>query len=433
MLKLDQKGQTLPIVLGVTALILANTYYFMAIDKNTAAKNKLTATQVNVQTEQSRISSFLSDINICGRTLTSTTGTGNFYNRNITTLTDTVAGIPFDLVASNGQPFLKKDYRYAGRSQKVLKYYLKSDDAIANVASSYSLVVEYEMVNPNDKEPYSPATDFVSKSPKKFTVTRVPLTLQIDASNLIVNCFARPTTTADDKSGGGFSTLERAVMDSCKNAAPVGGLPNTDGAFFDNTTSIYGCFHRITPITCPIGQVINSAEVTAPTSPPSAAGAESTQQFTCLALSSACATTPIQAVVTGVTNSVVTCGIPKNGSCGAGQMMIKNGASIACATNCPTDQMFHSITAGGVPTCYNRTNLCPTGMFAKSVDASGTPSCEYIKYRNVDCGDSNYATNLDPVNGLSCAYYNRAKNCAGTWNYVSTFSAVATSCRNINY
>ncbi len=444
MFKLDQKGQSLPIVLGVTALILANTYYFLAVDKSSSARNKMTQTTIETQTEQSRISAYLADINACAKQtllngVPTGAGVGNFFNKSLATLSDT-AGMNFDLISSTAtgaQTFLKKDERYARKTLKVTKYYLQPDDSISASATNeirYYLVVEYQLKNPNDKEPYSDATDFPVNNTRKTSITKVPLVIQrVSAGDdRIINCYARPSTLADTNES--TSSMSTAVREACKNPATPA---DTNTAYLNTTSSaaIATCNHNIALPSCGAGMVLNSAGIN------QAAGVNfNRQEFTCAPLiTTPCAASPNPTVMNGVINSVGQCASAT--SCGTGSMMIKNGATtFTCTTNCNIGtvaayQLFHSYNSSGTPTCYDlaRSVTCPAGQYAKSVNQNGVPTCEYIKYRNVSCPNSYFATDMDPVNGLNCQYLNKAKDCAGSNNYIAHFAWTSTACKNFTY
>lgn len=447
MLKLDKKGQSLPIVLGVTALILANTYYFLAVNKTTSSRTKMTQTTIETQTEQSRISSYLADLNVCAKqTVTGgvTTGTGLFYNRTITSLSDRVNGIPFPLISSaatGSQTFLKVNDLYSKRTLQAKKFYLQPDTAISTSAVNevrYNLIVEYELKN-------SINSALPANNTRKVTTTKIPLVIQrVSASDdRIVNCYARPSTLADTVES--TSSMSTAVRQACLN--PEASSPtDTNTAFLDLTTSaaIATCNFRMNfpalpapqIIVCPAGMVLKSAGISH--TPPN----EGRQEFTCEALqTTVCPPSPNQAVLSGVVDSVPVCGSPA--SCGTGSMMIKNGSNpselTACTTNCNIGspnpnvyQLLHDYAGNGTPSCIDlgRITPCPTGQYAQSVDANGVPSCDYIKYRNVSCPAGQFATDMDPINGLRCQTLTIVKDCPGQNNFAVTFVNPTIGCHD---
>lgn len=416
MFKLDQKGQTLPIVIGVTALILANTYYFMEIDKSATARNILAGSQVSEQTEQSRISSYLADFNVCSN---SKTGVGNFYGRNITTLQNT-AGLGFNLV-KGATEFLAVNAKYVNETHKVTKFHLEADPLIASDELKYSLMVYYTVINSRDDKPVV-GTVYKRSNIKKTALIKVPLYIKTDASGNIQDCYARPPQDTVANS----TTLEIVVTESCIN--PAAG-PTVITAFVETGASIKRCFTNVTGIDCGGGLGLNNATVS---------GAVNTQGFTCNGMSSTCTTSPNQTGATAIVNSVPTCVEPRNGGCPAGSAMVKiNDTTTACSTNCGANQLLNSINgATGAAFCYDRYYPCPSGQYAKTIAANGAVTCDYVKFRNVDCGNNYYATDLDPNDAstpLNCSYYSRVKSCAGVNNFVQSFTAVTPYCRNFYY
>lgn len=77
MLKMNQKGVSLPVVMLITALIAANSYYFISLNKNAKSTNVSQTTELKEEAEKRRIAAFLADYTVCN---------ANFLGRSITAL-----------------------------------------------------------------------------------------------------------------------------------------------------------------------------------------------------------------------------------------------------------------------------------------------------------------------------------------------------------
>nr|BDT30084.1 hypothetical protein BHI3_35500 [Bacteriovorax sp. HI3] len=413
MFKLDQKGVSLPLVIGAAAIILANTYYFYEMNKNSTRDASFAKSEISEQSEQARIAAFLADLKVCSD--------DNFKGRSLVSLTT-----PISFSLKRGTPgvnFLEVGKSYGQDHYTVANYYLIADPNAVSNELRYSLMVNYSLAKN--------ATLNKGNLPKRTATAKVPLFIQVDGSGNISRCYAVP----DEDRTASSTAIEKAMQATCKVDTTTNPTPT---AYLRSSTSIAECVNNVKEGVCGTGQVFNGMTITGKT-PTYTLGAENLLENSCAAYVNVCPTTPVQQVFRLINNSTPTCEVPENGGC-TDAMMVKNSADadkISCSQGCGTNQLYNRMNASGVPTCYNRQTPCPSGQYVKYINATGTVvTCEYIKYRDAYCTTSYYARDLDPnsaSNPLACEYYNKYKDCAGTYGFVTSFSTVTPSCKTLNF
>lgn len=416
MLKLDQRGMSLPIVIGVAALILANSYYFMSLNRSSQKTAIGTKTEVSEQSEQSRIAGALSDLNIC-------TSSDNFGGKNLASMVG--AQIPFP-IKRNSINILELNKAYSKDTHVVSRFQLEGDSSISNAQLRYSLVVTY-----NANNNVAAGVNGKASLPKRSAVVKVPLFIETDGSGNITRCYARPTqdTTANS------TAVEIAVAQACVN-----GSSTTPLSFKRSTagSAIAECVTNVEEKICGTGQVFNGLGIN--TSNTGTPGSENRREASCLGYSALCTSSPVQLVATNISSSNLTCSDPANGIC-TGSAMIRNsgsGSGISCSTSCSTAHLlFNSYNANGSPNCLNATTSCPAGQYPTGVDSVGNVTgCAYVQYRGKSCGANQYATDIDPsdtANPFKCAAYTRTRTCSGTFNFATSFNTTGIGCTNYNY
>ncbi|MGZ3787090.1 MAG: hypothetical protein ACXVLQ_01130 [Bacteriovorax sp.] len=412
MLRLDQKGFSLPMALVVLALVGANTIYFMGIHKNSTVTNKMVARGIAENNEKTRLSAYLADQDVCGNSLSQI----NFYNKDITTLTDSNAGINFDLTRG-GKPFLTNGGTYVRGTHQVEKYYLFADPASANNQTKYSLVVEYSIIQ---------GVEFkVLPGVQRLKRISVPLFIEF-SGNLITRCYARSDQSTAPLAAG-TTNVELAIKNSCSpDATGATNGPNSTAKLLTSGSNIIGCEHKITAQSCPVQQSLNGMVVV-----------DNGQTYTCSATTYSCPTTPTQKfAINLIGDGTASCGTP-DPNCGPGSTMIRNGTSISCSQNCPAAYLWNSIAPNGSVTCYERLKPCPAGQYTAAVYPDGSVTCKDIIYKSVNCGALRYATDMDstyPPDPLRCAGYSKVKTCpGGAYTYVTSLATPTPACVTYTY
>lgn len=431
MFKLDHKGISLPIVLAVTGLIAANSYYFLLVQKDSNVKTAIVRTDLREDAEKRRLLASLSDYRIC---------TQNFGTMSIDTLKQpTTSGLTS--IVKNGSTILKVGTNYtndtgspsfqdnkAGNtsSLKVGRMYfheldkVEATDVLPPIEVRYSLVVEYDYLNQN----------LIQASGKKIVIS-IPLYVEKDGANKIVKCYSRPDNALS--SIGLFDAIRASCQGNSVNSILT-------------TPTQYGCEHLVKTQNCTVtnefltGVSINS-------------GNKNAIEFSCgtytstALINAICPTTPNQYFAQKIDNSQVTCAMPDpcSGTPG-GTLIAKAGGGFYCATKCPSaSYVWNSPTTNGAgapagtPNCYERTYTCPPGKYAKSIFPDGTADCQDVFFKNISCGANEYATKFDtstPAAPLGCTAYSRVKNCASgsQFTYMNALNGNPTSsCTTYNY
>lgn len=433
MFKVDQKGISLPIVLAVAAIIGANTYYFMTLQRTASINNAITGTDITEDAEKKRLLGILSDFDVC---------TKNFGGKSVSVLSDsttsasstispikkgttTVLEIGTDFRNNTGSPaFQDNTLRPTGLQQtlKVGKIYfneLKFDPDLPTDPPQqvrFSLRVEYDIL----------ADSSIQKMGKKVVVS-LPLYVELDSyptpippldTRKVVRCYARPdnATTA--------TGLFQAIEASC--------LPTASTAHLNTS----GCSHSIEPIDCkalaPVGyKFMNTVGIDSTTN---------AITFKCGIFEPTSTDIVTQCesgkIAQAVIDSVISCNYPD--ACVGGGALLKNsGEGHSCLQKCPASQVWHSTDSSGNYDCYDRTEPCPAGEYAKSVDAlTGEPACQAIPNKNVSCTATQFAknVNLGSATPLECAAFSKTQVCSSLpkFSYIRSFSVNPPDCVTAN-
>lgn len=421
MFKLDQKGVSLPIVIGVAALILANSYYFLELNRSASKTGAITRSEISEQAEQARIAGALSDLTICA-------STSNFGGKALASLINTQ--IPFP-ISRNGINILELNKSYSQDTHAVSRFHLESDSLISNPQLRYSLIIVYDQARnvPNSISPKKGVA-------KKTATVKIPMFIETDGSGLITRCYARPTENTIEKQ----TAVELAVKYACINGSTTTPLVFERSA--SASSAISECVNNVQELTCGTGQVLNSVAVNI--SSPTVPGSENRREGTCIGFNRACATTPVLQFVQNIVSSNLTCSDPANGGC-SGALMIRNSGNangFSCSQTCSTThQLFNSYNANGSANCLNTSTACSiSGQYATTVDSNGNVTgCAYVTYRNRWCTSpsTQYATDIDPTtpsDPFKCQSYTKTKDCPGNYNYATSFTSTTIACTgNINY
>lgn len=388
-------------VMVIMAIVVANTVYFMGVNKNTTGTNLKVATNIGEDNEKRRISAYLADQDVCGNSANPI----NFYNKDIVQLQSPTAGTTIfstGLVRGSDtlHPFLKVNDLYIKNTHTLSKFYFLENTANPNAQTKYSLIVEYTLRGSGVVGPSANA------SIKKNIFVKIPLFVEL-AGGLITRCYARSDV---DTPAAGQTNVEKSITNACTG---------TTAELVTSGSNVLGCNHNITTLACPTAAgnktVLNAMII----------NASKQQTYTCGATTFSCASAPLQNFVKAVVgDGTLTCGAIE--ACNNGAMILRNGTGTSCTTNCAAGYLWSSVSVAGTPLCYERLQPCGAGTYTKEVRADGTLDCQPIVYKNVDCGAGRYATDMNstaPSDPLTCGAYSKVKTCSsGTW-----FTSVTTT------
>lgn len=411
MFRFDQRGISLPLVLAMLGIVVANTYYFMNVDKETKNQNIKRSSEVEDNSEKIRLISFLSDSSTCTRI---------FENQNVPYTSTAPLSKKTEVLTSPGTfnyiNFLETGTLYARNSLKFVSYRIGLTDPTASsppaLEKRYSLFVTYTIM---DRRPTVPVATL------KNRVIRLPLNIVFkgtppSASNQIKTCYTDPTNDGD--------TIANTVDSSClgDGVLKVSGTPPE-------------CQHNQPDFSCPGGKVFtgltnNSADGSFTFScgkPVNAGGTTGTEQ---------CSTTPIKTLLYEITNlDRFNCRSADN-SCAQGDLLVMGaGGTHVCAKPCSAVTLFHSMNANGTPTCIAKPQSCPTNQYAKTIYDNGNVDCADYPILGKSCPAGKFATDIDPSksNGdtaFKCVTLDKTKECPspGVYTFVQSFTTPTPSC-----
>ena len=422
MLRLDQKGVSLPLVLAILGLVIANTYYFMDVEKSTKEQNIKRGSELEDNSEKLRLASFLSDVKVCSSDNSpalpalgvGNTGFGRRTIAEINTLGGPI-GSEFSLKKDNIE-FLKLGDVYARGSLKFLKYQIvltNPSSPSADISKNYSLLVTYSLVDRLTKV----------ASATRTKVIRLPLYIVFESgnpANKIVTCY----TEADETLG----TVSTTVQKACNGTAALVGTNATNG--------LTECQHNINNQTCTNSEVLIGVQANA-----------NKEDFVCghpenkATTSQKCPQTPMREFLSDLRiNDEFVCRSTETG-CNDGQMFVMGASgSPVCVTNCNVNQLFKSVGASGTPNCLNRPDQCPVGQYSKEIRANGTVNCQPYTYLNKSCSPGYVATDVDIAAGESasgdaafhCRLITKKKVCAEpttVTTFVRSLATVVPTCQ----
>lgn len=423
MFKLNQKGVSLPIVMAVSALILANMVYFIELNKDSKKKNVLYGAHIAEQSEEGRIGAFLADLGVC---------TSNFAGVNPDSYTSASPFPSTKKLEKNTISFLEVGGKYLSNSHVVKNFYFYSDLANTNDNTKYSLVVVYDILDTG-------VADLTMKSniPKKSSRVEIPLYIEKTGTN-IARCYARPY---QDLATTG-STVELAVQAACKTTALTpANQSNTNNIDVLNnlpSVAIQECLHNVAPdinMLCAQAGMLNKLTI-------DTNGGGNVLGFSCQGLILTCPTNDQQLFKT-ITNSSAasSCSTPTTPCSGGSAFIAAGSGSVACSQQCPSNRLWSSVDTTGNPTCYERSGSCPAGEYVKEVRADNTVVCNPVTHKNKYCTDTvnQYVTSINQnmYSGnpfTPCTNYSKVKTqCAGRFNFVSNFGTPTPTCRTFTY
>jgi hypothetical protein len=432
MFRLNQKGVSLPIVLSILALVIANTYYFMDVQKNTKDQNIKRGAEIEDNTEKIRLASFLSDASVCSSINTPPPPAGKendvFGGKTISQINLAgnnplkKAGIEFLKTAIPTGPANKPNFQplYGRGSLKLLHYEIVANPQPAlpapqiPVEKLYYLKVTYTIVDRSD----------LQNDTGKTKVIRLPLYLVFTAgnpNNVINTCF----TEADE----GLNTVTNAVSESCKG---------TTARLVTN--GLLECQHEQNDQTCANSEVLVGVKLTDDN--PSIGK----QEYVCAYPKNAAVTAGIYCSAGELLsdlqiNDKFVCSTT-DPSCAPGQMFVMVGATIKpnCVQNCAANELFKSVGSSGVPTCIPRPKQCPVGQYTKTISKGGEITCEAYTVLNKTCSAGKVAADIDPTAGasasgdtaLGCRVITKDKVCPGTTTettFVQSLTSVTPACK----
>lgn len=407
---MNQKGVSLPVVMLITALIAANSYYFLSLNKTAKTTNVSQTIELKEDAEKKRIAAFLADYTVCN---------SNLAGKTIAALKANPAAPDTSQISNlkkGGINFLNYGSTYAGGTHTLTRIFLLEDTTSSVVKTKYSLVASY--------------TVFQGKTTaKKNASVTIPLYIDQDAGGVVTRCYARP----DEDTALTGTKVEQAVQSACLG----------ETALFANSGGDISCKHEVLPTSCIspggvlTGNLLKDVEITS----------QHELKFNCGYLPiSDCptTTTPFPNLGTSISNSTVQCANPDSPAiCPNGQAMVfNNGNTIGCASQClpttDTNLLHHSYQAtSGSPICYTRPLACPPGKYAEKILANGQTRCGDIRYKGLGCPANTYVTDMDtestgPNAPFTCSSYTKSKSCAsaGTYTYVNSFNTVTPICVN---
>lgn len=403
MFRLDQKGVSLPLVLAIMGIVIANTYYFMSVEKSAKDQNIKRGTEIDDNSERIRVGAFLSDSTIC---------TSNFGGKTISAIntpgtTNLVKG------SSPAVPFLTTTDVYSRGTLKFTDYKISKviPDTVPGIPEGkrYAININYSIV---DKSKGITTT-------KKKTI-RIPFFMILNPSSQITTCY----TEADQN----FETVNNAVTAACKG--PTARLTIVDG--------LNECHHDVLPLQCPEGNVINGIKI-------GDAGntvTENRLQFLCGSPATVaaggtakCAELPIKTFVSEILSTAsVNCNTTDN-NCSAGQyLMMGSGTAPICATGCSAlDEMMVEMNSNGTARCVKRTSVCTKpNEYPKQINPDGTVVCTPYTIVNKKCLATELATDINPEAAseslmLGCKAFVKNKACPtpGVYTFVKDFQTSA--------
>lgn len=401
MLRLDQKGISLPLVLAILGIVVANTYYFMNLDQETKKQNIKRGAEIEDNTEKIRLISYLSDSTVCDQ---------HFAGRTVPYTANTA-------LAKNGVNFLETGPLYSRNSLQFFNYQIRETEPTAPLEKRYSLLVTYNIVDRSTTPPVATGKTKVIRLPLNLTFQGSPPS----AGNPIKTCFTEPTSEID--------TIKNVVNSSC---------------FGDGVLLVNGnppeCQHNQPNISCTGGKLFTGLTSVPATGslnfscgkPINAGGSTGTEL---------CSTTPIKTLLYEITiEDEYRCRSADN-SCAQGDLLVMGAGGVhTCAKPCSSITLFNRMNSNGTSTCLAKPYVCPAGTYARTIYANGTADCQSYPILNKSCSAGRFATDIDPTksNGdtaLRCIVYNKVKGCAAPSDqtFVQSFSTVVPSCHLYNY
>lgn len=407
MFRLDQKGISLPLVLAILGIVVANTFYFMNVDEDTKKQNIQRSSEVEENSEKIRLISYLSDSTICNK----------FFAAQYVPYSASTA------LKKGTEDFLAPGTLYASNSLKFSSYQIRETNPNAAplpappaLEKRYSLYVAYTIMDRKKTPPIATTKTKVLRLPLHIVFEGTPP----NAANKIKTCFTDPTNDVD--------TITEAVKASCLG----------DGVLLVNSNPPE-CQHNQPDADCITGNKIFTGVTAGPGGsltfscgkPLNAGGGTGTDQ---------CSTIPIKTLLNEIkTGDTFSCKSADN-TCATGDLLVMaaNGDH-KCAKPCTSITLFNKMNPDGSPTCLDKPYTCPAGTFARTIHASGTADCEPYPVLNKSCSAGKFATDLDTSksNGdaaLKCAVYNKAKRCPvpSDETFVQSFATATPSCNYYN-
>jgi hypothetical protein len=427
MFRLDQKGVSLPLVLAILGLVIANTYYFMDVEKSTKEQNYKRSAELEDNSEKLRLASFLADVEVCSSTNTTPPipppGSGNFAfgGRTITEINDTAGSVlPLkkkDIIflqpATATGPASAPNYKplYGRNSLRFLKYQivLTNPALPATDSKNYTLMVTYTIMDR--------LTQVIPTN--KTKIIRLPLYIVFELGNpvgKIMTCY----TEADESLG----TVKATVDNTCFGDAATQGTNALNG--------LIECQHNIVNQECLKSRVLVGVTT----------DAQHQEVFTCetpqnKANSSAkCTQAPMREFLSDIKiNDEFICRTTDTG-CPDGQMFVMGpGAAPVCVSYCPLNTLFKGVGVSGSPDCIPRPEQCPTGEYTKEITTDGKVKCKPYTYLNKSCDPGWIATDLDIAAGESatataafhCRLITKTKVCPEPTTITTFVSSLATA------
>jgi hypothetical protein len=415
MFRFDQKGVSLPLVLAILGLVIANTYYFMDVEKITKEQNIKRGSEIENNSEKIRLASFLADVSVCShpdvfgnRTL----ATINSPAGSVVPLKKTGANFLEPAVATGPAPAPNYQPLYSRGSLRFINYNITATSpANPELGKRYSLIVTYSIINRADQ----------SIPTYKTKVIRLPLYIVFNggtAAGVINTCY----TEADE----GLNTVSNAVDASCKG--------NT--ALYA-TVGLVECQHNQINKACLYGEGLIGVKVDSPTT--------KRQEYTCGhpqnngATGSNCTETPIRELLGDLQNGDIFVCKTTDPSCPDGRMFVMGSAGApVCVSYCAVNQLLKSVNSVGAPNCISRPSLCPVGEYTETITAGGSVGCKPYTLLNKTCSAGKVATDVDPTAGsaasgdtvLNCQPITKDKDCATSTEttFVQSFATVTPTC-----
>lgn len=428
MFRLDQKGISLPLVLAILGLVIANTYYFMDVEKSTKDQNIKRGAEIEDNSEKVRLASFLSDVNVCS-SINEAPVTGNevFGGKTLATINTLPApGTPAVPLKKRGVNFLETAIQtgpnenpnfqplYGRGSLKLLYYQIVVTNPAAELSKRYSLQVTYSIINrANQLLPTG-----------KTKVIRLPIYIVFTggtSAGVIKTCF----TEADND----LNTVTSAVTGACQgDTALLNGLE---------------CQHEQIDKTCPVNEVFTGVKVSDPLAGPVATNKIEYKCGRPLNAGSIppimdCPTTPVRHLLGSVQDGdKFFCQTTDPTGCTNSQMFVMGATEPKCVQHCAANALLNSIDSTGYSNCFPRPDPCPPGEYAQQISAGGKVSCKQYTLVNKLCSPGMAARNINPTPNptgsgdtvLGCLPVTIGKKCAEPTTeatFVQSFT-VATS------
>ncbi len=422
------------------AIVMGLTYYvtdYNQMAKKNAARSKRRS---YVELERKRISTLLSYSENCGinfRTFSpggATWATGQPYSR----LKDTSNNIFATKIASDAASGKANEYyRSAGAGSSATGVLTLVDIRTtwdgtpgAGGKANGAVYITY-------REALGTNKDRAAFTGSRGSMIAIPIYFKVSAG-AVSECYAI-TDNAKISEAVGFSCYAGAansIQYSTSNGTTVDYCSNT--VTFQNTNDT----------TCSTNNFLKGFTITAAVAP-EAGSKLSVNNTNCAGLVSStpsdttCPVGPPVQYAYSLTSGVVSCAVggeSHDGTCAAGQMLLKTGAtSSSCLTvDCSTVSAYHFVNSlsNGLTCAAAQPSACGANSFPTGFDASGNASCGALPAMSTaTCAASYYGVSVSRNTGtysgsLNCAYYNKAKSCPspGYTTYVTSFSSGAANC-----